>query len=111
MGLRRLGNTSEHKSFEILDRVLRDIGFTVNRQSKLADVIEVDESALDNQEKKTLHSASFDFVIYNQESLPEFAVEFDGPCHDTYERKRKSDIRKNRLCCAAGLRLLRIGDS
>ena len=111
MGLKRLGNTSEHKSFQILDKVLRDTGLTVNRQSKLEDVIEVDGTTLDNQEKKTLRSASLDFVIYNQESLPEFAVEFDGPCHDSEERKRKSDIRKNRLCCAGGLRLLRIGDS
>jgi very-short-patch-repair endonuclease len=110
MGLIRLGNTSEHKSFGILDRVLRDIGFTVNRQSKLDDVIKVEESALNRQEKKTLHNASFDFVVYDQESIPQFAVEFDGPCHEN-EQKRKSDIRKNRLCSMAGLQLLRIGNN
>jgi hypothetical protein len=38
MGLKRLGNTGEHKSFRILDRALRDIGFTVNRQSKVDDL-------------------------------------------------------------------------
>lgn len=110
MGLRRLGNTSEHKSFGILDRVLRDIGFTVNRQSKLDDVIEVDKSTLNHQEKETLRNASFDFVVYDQASIPQFAVEFDGPCHEN-EQKRKSDIRKNRLCSMAGLQLLRIGDN
>jgi very-short-patch-repair endonuclease len=89
---------------------LRDIGFTVNRQSKLDDVIEVDEIRLNRQEKQTLHNASLDFVVYDQESIPQFAVEFDGPCHE-YEQKRKGDIRKNRLCGMAGLRLLRIGDN
>lgn len=110
MGLKRLGNTGEHKLFRILDRALRDIGFTVNRQSQLDDVIEVDEIPLNKQEKQTLHNASFDFVVYDQESIPQFAIEFDGPCHE-YEQKRRGDIRKNRLCSMAGLRLLRIGDN
>lgn len=110
MGLKRLGNTSEHKSFGILDRALRDIGFTVNRQSKLDDVIEIDELTLNRQEKQAFHDASFDCVVYDQESIPQFAVEFDGPCHDN-EQKRRGDIRKNRFCSMAGLQLLRIGDN
>src|SRR5438128_9017082 len=65
---------------------------------------------INRQEKKTLHNASFDFVVYDQESIPQFAVEFDGPCHEN-EQKRKSDIRKNRLCSLANLQLLRIGDN
>jgi hypothetical protein len=52
MGLKRLGNTSDHKSFGILDKALRDIAVTVNRQSKLDDVIEIDEIALNRQGKK-----------------------------------------------------------
>jgi len=43
--------------------------------------------------------------------MPDFAVEFDGPCHSTYEKKKETDFRKNKLCCLANLPLLRIDDS
>jgi very-short-patch-repair endonuclease len=110
MKLRRLGNTSEHKSFLILDKALRQTGFSICRELQVDKVIDLDMRSLSRAEKETLRHGSFDFVIYNQESLPEFAIEFDGPWHTNDERKRDSDIRKNRLCSIAGLRLLRIGD-
>ena len=110
MKLKRLGNTSEHKSFLVLDKVLRETGFSVCRELQVDKVIDLDKTILSKPERDTLRHGSFDIVIYNQESYAEFAIEFDGPWHLKDEKKRKSDIRKNRLCSMAGLRLLRIGD-
>lgn len=57
----------------------------------------------------------FDFVVHapltdRHATQPLFAVEFDGPGHEdpsTHER----DLRKNRLCLAAGLPLLRVDET
>lgn len=111
MKLKRLGNTSEHKSFLVLDKVLRETGFHICRELPINKVLELDASKLSKQEKDTLRYGSFDFVVYNEDSYPEFAVEFDGPWHQLDEKKRASDIRKNSLCARAELRLLRIDDS
>jgi hypothetical protein len=56
--------------------------------------------------------SSFDFVVLaplgeRWPTLPLFAVEFDGPYHVRPEVQAR-DLRKNRLCVASGLPLLRI---
>jgi hypothetical protein len=56
--------------------------------------------------------AHFDFVVHaplgeRYATHPLFAVEFDGPGHDTDEAQAR-DVRKNRLCLASGLPLVRI---
>jgi hypothetical protein len=69
-----------------------------------------EDEVLSKPERNTLSSSSFDNVIYNAESWPEFAVEFDGPHHHQDAKQRASDIRKNLLCQQARFPLLRIGD-
>jgi hypothetical protein len=59
--------------------------------------------------------SSFDFVVLaplggRWQTLPLFAVEFDGPHHAQRETQIR-DITKNRLCAASGLPLLRIDSS
>lgn len=56
----------------------------------------------------------FDFVVETAPTTryplrPVFAVEFDGPTHVTPDAMAR-DLRKNRLCAASGLPLLRVGD-
>lgn len=57
----------------------------------------------------------FDFVVHaplgeRAANHPLFAVEFDGPQHADRETKVR-DCRKNRLCLASGLPLVRIDES
>lgn len=111
MKTKRLFNTSAYKASKILERVLRDTGFRVYPELALNLVLELDRAGLSRQERNTLNTGSFDFVVYNEESYPEFAVEFDGPHHHTFEKTIQADIRKNLLCCKADLPLLRIDDN
>ncbi|MHB1534504.1 MAG: DUF2726 domain-containing protein [Acidimicrobiales bacterium] len=56
--------------------------------------------------------AHFDFVVHaplsdRHATQPLFAVEFDGPRHNDPETQLR-DVRKNRLCLASGLPLIRL---
>lgn len=110
MRVKRLFNTSEYKTNKILQTVLRETGYTVRPELALNKVLQIeDNEVLSRPERNTLNNSSFDNVIYNDESWPEFAVEFDGPHHQD-PKQRASDIRKNLLCHKARFPLLRIGD-
>jgi hypothetical protein len=74
-------------------------------------VVERDANEIiSKKERDHLENATLDFVIYNKEMLPEFVIEFDGPCHNN-DRKQIQDIIKNRILAKARLPLLRIDDS
>lgn len=113
MKTKRLFNTSEYKTAGILRRaLLQDSEFLAYPELPLNKVIEAEKGDdISKKEQGTLNKASLDFVVYNRASLPQFAIEFDGPSHETYEKKQQIDARKNRLCGLAGLPLLRIGDA
>jgi len=56
--------------------------------------------------------AHFDFVVHvpladRHATRALFAVEFDGPGHNE-PRAMARDVRKNRLCLASGLQLVRV---
>lgn len=107
----RLLNTSEYLTEQSLRRALEGTTFRVFAQLPLNKVIQLEKSdRISRSESKFLQDSELDFVIYNQDSLPELAIEFDGPAHRAYERKKRSDIKKNRLCRMAGLPLIRVGD-
>ncbi len=110
MKKKRLGNKSEYKTRRSLETALAGTGFCVYPELALDKVLDRDGESLSRLERKTLTHSSFDFVVYNNESLPEFAVEFDGPHHRSDERQKQSDTRKNLLCAKARFPLLRIGD-
>ena len=110
MKTRKLFNTSEYKTSRILETVLGGTGFRVYPELMMNRVLDLGSETLSRQERNTLNNSSFDFVVYNEISHPEFAVEFDGPHHYVDEKQQQSDIRKNRICAKARLPLLRIGD-
>jgi hypothetical protein len=60
--------------------------------------------------------AHFDFVVHEKldgqhPTHPLFAVEFDGATTHESVQSRQRDLRKNRLCAASGLPLVRINDT
>jgi hypothetical protein len=110
MKTKRLGNTSEFKTRKILEKALAGTGFYICQELPLNKVLDCDGEILKRQERETLKHSSFDFVIFNNESQPEFAVEFDGPHHCVDEKQQLSDARKNSLCSKARLPLLRLDD-
>ena len=112
MKKKKLFNTSEYKTVSELRTTLEGSGFYIHPEMQVKNVIEIEQDdETSKKDRSTFNNASFDFVIYNKESFPEFVIEFDGPHHSIYNEKRKADVRKNRLCAQARLPLLRIDDS
>ncbi len=111
MKKKKLFNTSEYKTVSELREALEGTGYFVHPEMLIKNVIEMDKNEkVSKKERQTFNNATFDFVVYNKESIPEFVIEFDGPCH-LEPKKRKADYRKNGLCSLAELPILRIDDS
>jgi len=107
----RLLNTSEYRTEQTLRKVLEGTRFRVFAQLPLDKVIRPEPGeTVSRGEKSLLGDSELDFVIYDEVSEPQFAIEFDGPAHQ-YEDQKRRDLRKNRLCQRAGLPLLRITDT
>jgi len=70
----------------------------------------VDEyGELDEFSNAMYRYSHFDFAVTKGPWLtPFFAVEFDGPHHETDKRQRRRDTIKNMLCKKANFRLLRV---
>jgi hypothetical protein len=107
---KRLLNHSEKIAQEVINKVLQGTRFTVLSQVPLRKLVEYERNELSTLEWRTYSESSIDFVVINEESYPILAVEFDGPSHDLYPKKKAADIRKNRLCYNAEIPLFRIGD-
>ena len=108
--LKKFLNTSEYKSLEIIERVLKDSNYKVFPGLPLYEVFDNKNNEFSKEERRYIRDSTFDFVVFDEKSFPQLAIEFDGPVHDIYEKKRLSDIKKNRICKKQGLCLLRIRD-
>ena len=107
----RLLNTSEYLTEKTLRKVLQGTRFRVCAQLPLNKVIRTEPGErVSKGERSLLAGSELDFVIYDEASEPQFAIEFDGPAHQ-YDDQKRRDLRKNRLCRRAGLSLLRITDT
>lgn len=105
--LRPLMNLSERKTFKQLESVCKEWGARVFSMVRVADVITIDAPVLSAGLKSFGLMAHFDFVVCNKDTMPVFAVEFDGPCHAKPEQMVR-DRKKDALCDICGLPLLRI---
>ena len=93
----RLLNTSEYLTEQALRRVLEGTRFRIFAQLPLSKVIQPQsDETVSKAERDLLRTSELDFVIYDEESRPQFAIEFDGPAHQLYESKRRSDLKKKR---------------
>lgn len=108
--LKKFLNTSEFKSLKIIEKTLKNSKYKVFPGLPLYAVFGNKDNEFNREEKRYIHESTFDFVIFDEKSFPQLAIEFDGPVHDIYKKKRMSDIKKNRICMKQGLYLLRIRD-
>lgn len=112
MKKQRILNASETRTEDVLRVSLAGSGYRVFARLPLGKVIQREQhESLPQSDRKFLLASELDFVVANAESVPEFVVEFDGPCHRSDEKQAARDVRKNRLCSLAELPLWRITDT
>ena len=83
-------------------------GAHVRSKLKLSDVLEIGRSGLSRAEFDYATRAHLDFVVLDDQHLPQFAVELDGAQHRTDAATIARDRMKNGICERLGLLLLRI---
>lgn len=112
MKKQRILNASEIRTEDVLRGALADSGYRVFARLPLSKVMQREKGQpLSKEDRKFMESSELDFVVANADSIPEFAVEFDGPFHQIDEKQANRDVRKNRLCDLAKLPLWRITDT
>jgi hypothetical protein len=92
-----------------LREVCEDFGAKVYAKVRIADVLPIERSGIDDDRYRYALQAHFDFVIADAEELPLFAVEFDGRRHRVPHVQARDGI-KNALCEKFELPLLRVND-
>ena len=108
--MKPLFNDSEAIVFKELESVASEWGLRVFPKIRVADILPIQHSGIDNLHFSYALKAHFDYVVVRgqgKEQVPEFAVEFDGPTHRN-ARSRVRDEKKNNLCKQFGFPLLRI---
>ena len=102
-----IANKYEAAVHNAISNVAKQNGCVVYPKVRIADALNIDRSGLDKQAYSYALKGHFDFLVADGQSLPAFAVEFDGPSHDTPHGRRKDGL-KNGICKMLGLPLLRI---
>ncbi len=105
--LKRLLNLPESMTDQRLREVCNDFDAKVYAKVRVADVLPIENSGIDNDHYRYALQAHFDFVVTDFVDKPLFTVEFDGSSHSTPEARRRDQI-KNNLCDRFALPLLRI---
>ena len=90
-----------------LASVAAPYGLRVNTKVRVADVCPTEGSGISKELFKYALMAHFDFLMTNDDHVPQFAVEFDGPHHNTPKIKLL-DAKKDALCQVFNFPLLRI---
>lgn len=90
-----------------LAEVCTTVGARVFAKIRVADVLPINGSGASGDEFGFALRSHFDFVVADENKLPLFAVEVDGPQHATAEQKRR-DAMKDALAERHGLPLLRV---
>lgn len=108
--MKRLLNLSEERAKAELDAVASRHGLGVHAKVRVADVLPIEGSGVTSDLYRYALMAHFDFVVTDLDFDPRFAVEFDGPGHAA-PRAKALDAKKDALCQAFGLSLLRIRSS
>lgn len=90
-----------------LARACEQHGAMVFSKVRMADVLRIEASGLDDVLFRFALQAHFDFVVAGSDHMPLFAVEFDGPGH-AHRAQQERDAKKDGLADRFGLALLRI---
>lgn len=106
--VRPLLNRSEAAVDEVLQESVEGRQARIVPKARLADVLDLDRPDISGPLRSYALKAHFDFVLVEGRShRPQFAVEFDGPSHETLDARRR-DGMKDALCRACSFPLLRI---
>jgi hypothetical protein len=112
MKKQRIPNASEQQTDEVLRSSFAVTGYRIFARLPLAKIIQREYGeTLSKKDRNFLETSELDFVVANADTIPEFAVEFDGPHHQLVDKQIEPDARKNKLCDLAKLPLLRITDT
>lgn len=106
--LKRILNEPEEATNKILNDVTSKYEASVHTKIRVADVLEIRNSGLNDNEYKYALMAHFDFLVTDKDHIPKFAVEFDGSQHKTDSSAIRRDELKNSICRKFDLPLLRI---
>lgn len=106
-GMTRLLNRSEEITFEILSKSVLGKA-RVFPKVRVADAVTLNGSGVTDELFRYGLQAHFDFVLTSSDYEPLFAVEFDGPLHQTSETQRERDIKKYAICKHLEFPMLRI---
>ena len=102
-----IANQYEAAVHAVITAIAQKNACVVYPKVRIADALMIDRSGLDNEAYSYALKGHFDFLVADKQSLPAFAVEFDGPLHETPEGRRKDNL-KNLICERLGLPLLRV---
>jgi hypothetical protein len=107
---KKLLNNAEAVTRRILTSAADNNGAEVWSKVRIADALDIDKSGLDSELFRYALMAHLDFVVVNSDHIPVFAVEFDGPHHESDVRASANDKKKNAICEKLGLPLARVKD-
>jgi Protein of unknown function (DUF2726) len=105
--LKKVLNLHEEAVSQRLRAICDENGASVYAKVRVADVLPIENSGISNEEYSYALKSHFDFVVADSEHNPLFAVEFDGPSHDSLDQTVRDTI-KNRLAERFALPLLRV---
>jgi hypothetical protein len=110
MKIKRLVHWKELKALDVIERALSQTPYRVCPTVRLSEVLEQEPGdRFVPGDKNFLMTSHFDFVVCRRrDTWPLFAIELDGPSHQTKQQVER-DVRKNRLCARVRFPLLRIG--
>ncbi|PWN56488.1 hypothetical protein DEH80_06555 [Abyssibacter profundi] len=105
--LKQLLNLPESVTDQRLREICDDFDATVYPKVRVADVLPIEKSGIDNEQYRYALQAHFDFVVADSKAHPLFVVEFDGSSHSEPDAKRR-DRLKNALWERFNVPILRI---
>jgi very-short-patch-repair endonuclease len=106
-GLKKIVNRQEEVAYRELQELARQYGYDVHVKIRLADVLRIEGSGIEDALYRFALQSHFDFLICDENQDPLFAVEFDGPSHREQVQEAR-DAKKDALCARFDLPLLRI---
>lgn len=107
MTVKKILNSFEESTHIKLNKVCEDYGTSVYPKMRVADVLQIENSGISNNEYRFALQSHFDFVITNSNHTPIFAVEFDGPSHKSIAQIHRDETKDN-LCEKFNFPILRI---
>ena len=105
--LKQLLNLPESITDQRLREICDDFDAKVYPKVRVADVLPIENSGIDDEQYRYALQAHFDFVVADSSAYPLFLVEFDGSSHSKPDAKRRDGL-KNGLCERFNVPLLRI---